>query len=165
MKKMPVNPIWVSDISPVSVNGRLLSWNVNVMFDGDLALWHNENPLPRNIEEFKKYMKWTDADIQKMEDDDAFGHKSIGRMFFEFKQEAAFLYKTERPYFLNPRLDIPKRDNISTVKWDRESCVGDVMYVNTLVGYAFPDGVFGLGHRRAKKFRDKILVQIAEKNR
>jgi hypothetical protein len=104
MKKKPVNPIWVSDIIPVSVNGRLLSWNVNVRFDGDLALWHNENPLPRNIEEFKKFMKWTDADIKKIEDEEVFGHKSIERVFFEFKQEAAFLYETEMPYFLKTLL-------------------------------------------------------------
>lgn len=167
MKKTPVNPIWVSKIKPVSyVNGRVHRWSIGVRFDGDLALWHNKNPLPCNVQQFKEYMKWTDADIENMEDDDVRGgHKSIERMFFEFKKEMALFYSNDIPYTLNPRLDIPQRNNISVVKWDHDSKQGDNEYSNTLVEYVFTNGWFRNGRQRAQNFRNKMLVQMDAKNR
>lgn len=163
MSKIQPKPIWVSDIEPVFVKGRVRLWTLDVRFDGDLASWHNENPLPRNIEQFKKYMNWTDADIEKMEDDDVNGgHKSIEREFFEFKRENAFFYKTDIPYILRQDIDIPQNQDIITVKWDEKSKVGDNKYANTLVGYVFLNGLFRLGHWRAQNFRNKMLVQIAK---
>ena len=166
MKKISVKPISVSDIKPVSFNGHIDGWNVCVRFDGDLALWHNENPLPRNAYQFRKYMNWTDADIEKMEDDEVNGgHKSIERMFFEFQKEMSCLYENEKLYILDPRLDIPQRKNISTVSWDAGSVKGDNKYANTLVNYVFDRGRFGFGLRRAGNLLEKILAQMAEKNR
>jgi len=165
MSKIQAKPVWVSDVKPVSVNGRVHCWNVSVRFNGDLALWHDENLLPRNIEEFKQHMKWTNKDVEKMEDDDVLGHKSIERLFFEFKQENAFLYRTEIPFILDFDVNIPQRGNISTVKWDEKSKVGDNKYANTLVGYVFLKGWFDFGRKRAERFRKKMLSQIAERNR
>jgi len=166
MNKIEAKPIWVSDIKPVYANGHLLLWNVNVRFDGDLASWHNENPLPRNAEDFKRFMHWTDKDIAKMEDDHVLGgHKSIEGMFYEFKQENAFLYKTEIPYILDSGVCIPKYRNVSTVEWDEKSKVDGNKYANTLVGYAFLKGWFGSGLGHAQSFRNKILAQIGAKNR
>ena len=164
MKKIPVKPIWVSDIrAGYGFNGRIDWWNIDVRFEGDLASWHNEKPLPRTVQQFKQYMNWTDADIERMEDDDIQGgHKSIERKFFEFKKENAFFYKTDIPYILNQELDIPKRSNISTVEWDAQSKNGDNKYANTLVGYIFLKDLFGFGYGRAKKFRNKMLAQINE---
>lgn len=163
MKKTPVKPIWVSDIKPVSVDGRVRCWNIDVRFDGDLASWHNENPLPRNIEQFKKYMNWTDADIKKMEDDDVNGgHKSIEREFFEFKRENAFFYKTDIPYILRRDIDIPQNQNISTIVWDEKSKVGNNKYANTLVCYVFLNGWLRFGHWRAQNFRNRMLAQMAK---
>lgn len=166
MKKTPVKPIWVSDVKPVyDVKGRVFCWNIRVMFDGDLALWHNEKPLPRNVQDFKKYMNLTDADVERIEDEDDDvhgGHRSIESLFYEFKKDCSISYISEIPYVLNSELDIPQRNNISTVDWDKKSVKGDNKYANTLVGYVFFKGWFGLGYKRAQNFKNKMQAQIDE---
>ena len=163
MKKTAVKPIWVSDIKPVYVNGRVLCWNIRVRFDGDLASWHNEKPLPRNVQEFKQYMNWTDADIERIEDDEVHGgHRSIESKFFEFKKDLSVVYANEVLYVLNSELDIPQRNNISTVDWDKKSVKGDNKYANTLVGYVFFKGWFGFGRKYVQNFKNKMQAQIDE---
>ncbi len=162
MKKEKLIPIAVSEINSFADHeGRVLGYHLDVRFGGDLAFYHNENPLPHTIEEFKRYMKLTNTDIEGMEDDpDNGGHESIGAMFRKFKETMAFGYKTEVPYVLRQDIDIPARGNVSTVKWDEKSMEGDNKYANTLVGYVFLKGWFGYGLWCAKRFRNKMLEKI-----
>lgn len=162
MKKIKPMPIEVSEINPFyDHKEQVLGYHLDVRFQGDLASWHNEKPLPRSLEEFKQYMNWTNADIEQMEDDPVNGgHESIGTKFRKFKQENAGRYKTEVPYILNLEMDIPNRGHISTVTWDEKSKVGDNPYANTLVGYVFLKWWFGYDLWCAKRFRERMLAEM-----
>ena len=152
MKKAHVKPIEVSEVKPNYVKGRISSWRVSVRYAGDLALWHDD-PLPRNLSEYRQFLQKNGLTV----DED-----SIGRDFFEFTKNMGLAYDFNVTYVLNPALKIPKRNNLSTVKWDEKSKKVDDKYSNTLVGYVFLRGLFGRGANRAERFRQKMLSEINE---
>ena len=155
MKKTQVKPIEVSEIKPNYARGRISSWYFDVRYAGDLALWHDD-PLPRNLSEYRQFLQKNDLTI----DED-----NIERDFFEFRKNMGVAYDFNVTYVLNPAFKIPKRNNLSTVKWDEKSKNGDDKYSNTVVGYVFLRGLFGRGVNRAERFRQKLLSEINENSR
>ena len=167
MKKTPVKPIAVSQVNPVYIDDRIKYWHVDVRFAGDLAMWHNEDQLPKTVQEYKQYLLehgFTEQDIENMEGQDG-EHVSLGKRFYKFKQDLDAAYDIEKSFVLNPRLDIPKSGKISTVRWDEKSKEGDNKYANTLVGYMFRDGLFGRGAERAWQFRIKMMAEITRQKK